>query len=86
LISEFFFFFFEKKFQTREPKFHDKLIPSNIMVYIEDVLSHIASMLQITSTLHETLDRAHSTYLSQGSLEYAEMATKMDNTARKVSF
>lgn len=62
------------------------MVAKDVHIYLEDVAGHITAMDQVANGFHDVLNRAHSNYLAQISIELTEASNSMGMTMKKVHF
>ncbi|KAG0336893.1 CorA metal ion transporter [Podila humilis] len=58
----------------------------DILLYLGDILDHVLTMLQSLSGYEKVLDRSHSNYLAQISLEINQLSNKMNQVVGTLTF
>ncbi|KAF9195061.1 tyrosyl-tRNA synthetase [Haplosporangium sp. Z 11] len=65
---------------------HHQQRDGEIMLYLGDILDHVLTMLQSLSGYEKILDRSHSNYLAQISLEINQLSNKTNNVVGTLTF
>ncbi|KAF9984080.1 CorA metal ion transporter [Mortierella antarctica] len=65
---------------------HNHHRDGEILLYLGDILDHVLTMLQSLSSYEKILDRSHSNYLAQISLEINQLSNKMNEVVGTLTF
>ncbi|KAF9925168.1 CorA metal ion transporter [Linnemannia zychae] len=68
------------------PPIHQHHRDSEILLYLGDILDHVLTMLQSLSSYEKILDRSHSNYLAQISLEINQLSNKTNEVVGTLTF
>ena len=65
---------------------HNHHRDGEILLYLGDILDHVLTMLQSLSSYEKILDRSHSNYLAQISLEINQLSNKTNEVVGTLTF
>ncbi|KAG0296287.1 CorA metal ion transporter [Linnemannia gamsii] len=71
---------------TAVPGLHQHYRDGEILLYLGDILDHVLTMLQSLGSYEKILDRSHSNYLAQISLEINQLSNKTNEVVGTLTF
>ncbi|KAF9427292.1 CorA metal ion transporter [Podila epigama] len=69
-----------------QPHYHQQYRDGEILLYLGDILDHVLTMLQSLYGYEKVLDRSHSNYLAQISLEINQLSNKTNEVVGTLTF